>query len=160
MFVLSLYREANNLPTGVCQGSWRYKGQLLMTSNSLISLPVDTPAVLRDLRRDGYAIAQLPSNSSFSQSKVRLLVARTHRSRHCSDSVRYQRDFCRGDVAPGTRARDPLLPSGLNTGTRAFPHKPVLCRIMAWTPDFIASSPISLRDARMMGWSFPANHEI
>jgi hypothetical protein len=62
MFVLSLYREANNLPTGVCQGSWRYKGQLLMTSNSLISLPVDTPAVLRDLRRDGYAIAQLPSN--------------------------------------------------------------------------------------------------
>jgi hypothetical protein len=29
------------------------------------------------------------------------LVARTHRSRHCSDSVRYLRHFCRADEASG-----------------------------------------------------------
>ena len=62
MFVLSLYREADHLPAGICQGVWRFKGQVLMTSNSLASLPVDAPAVLQDLQRDGYAITRLPSN--------------------------------------------------------------------------------------------------
>ena len=33
-----------------------------MTSNSLASLPVDAPAVLQDLQRDGYAITRLPSS--------------------------------------------------------------------------------------------------
>jgi hypothetical protein len=62
MFVLSLYRDADHLPTGICQGTWRYKGQLSMTSHSLASLPIDAATVLRDLQRDGYTIMRLPSN--------------------------------------------------------------------------------------------------
>ena len=61
-FALSLDREPDNLPAGVCHGFWRYKGQLAMTSRSLASLAVDTPAVMRDLQQDGYTIVRLPRN--------------------------------------------------------------------------------------------------
>ena len=40
-------------------------------------------------------------------------VARTHRSRHCSDSVCFLRYFYRPDEAPGRRTIDPTLPEAL-----------------------------------------------
>jgi hypothetical protein len=62
MFVLSLYRDPDHLPTGICQDAWRYKGQLSMTSHSLASLPIDAATVLRGLHRDGFAVVRLPRN--------------------------------------------------------------------------------------------------
>jgi hypothetical protein len=35
------------------------------------------------------------------------LLAPTHRSRHCTDSVCYLRDFCRADEASGMPLHDP-----------------------------------------------------
>jgi hypothetical protein len=83
MFVLSLYREGDNLPAGACQGAWRYKGQLRMTTDSLATLPVDAQAVLSDLQRDGYAIARLPSNLIiFPKASARHLPSGQHTRRN------------------------------------------------------------------------------
>ena len=60
VFALTLFRDAHNVPIGVCAGTWRFKGQLSLTLQSLSSLPVDAPTVLGELVREGYAIVRLP----------------------------------------------------------------------------------------------------
>ena len=52
-------------------------------------------------------------------------LARTHRSRNCSASVRYQRDFCRADVVPGRRTIVEL-PGGISPpGAPRTVHDPL-----------------------------------
>jgi hypothetical protein len=62
MFALTLYRDGHNIPAGVCAGTWRLKGQLSLTLQSLSSLPLDASAVLGELALEGYAIVRLPED--------------------------------------------------------------------------------------------------
>ena len=58
---LTLYRSGDNLPLSPCQGSWGYRGRLLMTQQSLATLPLDVAAALAQLRANGLFFARLSS---------------------------------------------------------------------------------------------------
>ena len=61
LHALTLYRSGDNLPPHQCHGSWGYRGRLLMTEQSLATLPLDVTAALAQLRADGLFIARFSS---------------------------------------------------------------------------------------------------
>jgi hypothetical protein len=58
---LTLYRAAHNLPAGSCTGRWVFRAQLLMTPQSLATIPIDSNAAMADLRQHGYHLTRIPS---------------------------------------------------------------------------------------------------
>jgi hypothetical protein len=61
LHALTLYRTGHSLPADACHGSWRYCGQLLMTEQSLATLPLDVATAIAQLRNDGLFVARLSS---------------------------------------------------------------------------------------------------
>jgi len=61
LHALTLYRSGENLPAHTCNGSWRYRGRLLMTQQSLATLPLDVGAAIAQLRADGLFFARFSS---------------------------------------------------------------------------------------------------
>jgi len=61
LHALTLYRSGDNLPPHTCQGSWSYRGRLLMTQQSLATLPIDVPTAIAQLRADGLFLARFSS---------------------------------------------------------------------------------------------------
>ena len=61
LHALTLYRSGDNLPPHQCQGSWRYRGRLLVTEQSLATLPLDVAAALAQLRANGRFFARFSS---------------------------------------------------------------------------------------------------
>jgi hypothetical protein len=61
LYALSLYRSGDNLPVDMCSGRWAYRTKLLMTEQSLATLPVDTVSVIAELQVDGYSLVRLSS---------------------------------------------------------------------------------------------------
>jgi len=61
LYAFSLYRSGNNLPVDACAGAWQYRGRLLMTQQSLGTLPIDVPAAMAELRMNGLFLVQLSS---------------------------------------------------------------------------------------------------
>jgi hypothetical protein len=58
---LTLYRSGDNLPPCIgCQ--WIFRGKLLMTHQSLATLPLDVEAAMAGLSVDGYYLARFRSN--------------------------------------------------------------------------------------------------
>jgi hypothetical protein len=58
-YALSLYRSGENLPDDT--GAWQYRGCLLMTKQSLGTLPIDLTAAMAELRSNGFFLIQLSS---------------------------------------------------------------------------------------------------
>ena len=61
LYAFSLYRSGDNLPVDACAGAWQYRGRLLMTQQSLGTLPIDVPAAMAELRMNGLFLVQLGS---------------------------------------------------------------------------------------------------
>jgi hypothetical protein len=61
LYALTLYRSGDNLPADVCAGSWTYRARLLMTKQSLETLPLDAEAVMADLKAHGFVITRFSS---------------------------------------------------------------------------------------------------
>jgi mannose/fructose/N-acetylgalactosamine-specific phosphotransferase system component IIC len=61
LYGLSLYSSGGNLPVDACAGAWHYRGRLLMTKQSLGTLPIDVPAAMAELRTAGLFLIQLSS---------------------------------------------------------------------------------------------------
>jgi hypothetical protein len=61
LHALTLYRSGDNLPADACAGAWHYRGRLLMTEQSLGTLPIDVPAAMAELRTKGLSLIQLSS---------------------------------------------------------------------------------------------------
>ena len=61
LYALTLYRSGDNLPADVCAGSWVYRTRLLLTKQSLETLPMDSHAAMAALIRDGLFLARLSS---------------------------------------------------------------------------------------------------
>jgi hypothetical protein len=61
LYALTLYRSGENLPADVCAGSWVYRTKLLLTKQSLESLPVDSDAAMAELTKHGLFLARLSS---------------------------------------------------------------------------------------------------
>ena len=59
LYALSLYRSGENLPDDATD--WHYRGRLLMTKQSLGTLPIDLPAAMAGLRMNGLFLIQLSS---------------------------------------------------------------------------------------------------
>ena len=59
LYALSLYRSGENLPADA--GAWHYRGSLLMTKQSLGTLPIDLSAAMTELRMNGLFLIQLSS---------------------------------------------------------------------------------------------------
>jgi hypothetical protein len=59
LYALSLYRSGENLPDDAA--AWHYRGCLLMTKQSLGTLPIDVPAAMVQLRVNGLSLIQLSS---------------------------------------------------------------------------------------------------
>jgi hypothetical protein len=58
-YALTLYRSGDNLPA--CDGHWSYKARLLMSRQSLQTLPLDTDAAMADLEEHGVFLARFSS---------------------------------------------------------------------------------------------------
>jgi hypothetical protein len=61
LHALTLYRAGNNLPLHVCDGSWQYRGRLLLNAQSLATFPLDVAAAIAELRDHGLFVARLSS---------------------------------------------------------------------------------------------------
>lgn len=61
LHALTLYRSVDNLPVNSCHGSWRYRGRLLLTQQSLATLSLDVAAAIVELRTNGLFIARFGS---------------------------------------------------------------------------------------------------
>jgi len=61
LYALSLYCSGGNLPVAACADAWHYRGRLLMTKQSLGTLPIDVPAAMAELRTAGLFLLQLSS---------------------------------------------------------------------------------------------------
>lgn len=61
LHALTLYRAGDNLPAHVCDGGWRYRGRLLLNSQSLGTLAVDVAAAIAELRAHGLFLARFSS---------------------------------------------------------------------------------------------------
>lgn len=59
LYALTLYRSGENLPNE--GGAWQYRGRLLMTRQSLETLPIDVSAAMAELRINGLFLIQLSS---------------------------------------------------------------------------------------------------
>jgi hypothetical protein len=61
LYALTLYRSGDNLPAEECEGSWIYRAKLLMTRQSLETLPLDANAAIAALKEHGFFLARLRS---------------------------------------------------------------------------------------------------
>jgi hypothetical protein len=61
VYALTLYRSGDNLPVDACAGSWVYRASLLLTKQSLATLPIDSDAAMAALMSDGLFLAHLSS---------------------------------------------------------------------------------------------------
>ena len=61
LYALTLYRSGDNLPANACAASWVYRTRLLLTKQSLETLPMDSHAAMAALIRDGLFLARLSS---------------------------------------------------------------------------------------------------
>jgi len=61
LHALTLYSSGDNLPVNSCRGSWRYRGRLLLTQQSLATLPLDVSAAIAELRTNGLFFARFGS---------------------------------------------------------------------------------------------------
>jgi hypothetical protein len=61
LHALTLYSAGDNLPTHLCDGSWRYRGRLLLNSQSLATLPLNVAAATAELRAHGLFVARFSS---------------------------------------------------------------------------------------------------
>jgi len=51
----------DNLPGDACPGSWIYRARLLLTKQSLATLPIDSNAAMASLMKDGLFLARFRS---------------------------------------------------------------------------------------------------
>ena len=61
LYALTLYRSGDNLPAEECEASWIYRAKLLMTRQSLETLPLDPEAAIADLKEHGFFLARFSS---------------------------------------------------------------------------------------------------
>jgi hypothetical protein len=61
LYALTLYRSGENLPTDACQGRWHYRGELMMTRQSLGTLPLNPSRAIAELRTNGLFLARFGS---------------------------------------------------------------------------------------------------
>jgi len=61
LYALTLYRSGENLPADVCVGSWVYRTKLLLTKQSLQTLPIDADAAMASLMKEGVFLARFRS---------------------------------------------------------------------------------------------------
>ena len=61
LYALTLYRSGDNLPADACAGSWVYRARLLLTKQSLETLPIDFDAAMATLMRDGFSLVRFSS---------------------------------------------------------------------------------------------------
>ena len=61
LHALTLYRSGESLQAHACNGSWRYRGRLLLTQQSLATLPLDAAAAIAQLRANGLFFARFNS---------------------------------------------------------------------------------------------------
>lgn len=62
LHALTLYRSGDNLPVQTCgEGQWIYKARLLLTKQSLDTLPLDAETAIEELKRHGLFLARLSS---------------------------------------------------------------------------------------------------
>jgi hypothetical protein len=62
LHALTLYRSGKNLPAQACEGSWTYRARLLLTRQSLETLPLDAEAAVTELRKHGIYLARFSSS--------------------------------------------------------------------------------------------------
>ena len=58
---LTLYRSGDNLPANVCLGSWVYRARLMLTKQSMETLPIDADAAMAALMKDGLYLVRFSS---------------------------------------------------------------------------------------------------
>jgi hypothetical protein len=58
---LTLYRSGDNLPADVCVGSWVYRATLMLTKQSMETLPIDADAAMAALMKDGLYLVRFSS---------------------------------------------------------------------------------------------------
>ena len=58
LHALTLYRSGDNLPSDTCDGNWIYRARLLMTKQSLDTLPLDSDAAIAELKQHGLFLAR------------------------------------------------------------------------------------------------------
>jgi len=61
MHALTLYRSGNNIASGDCPERWFYRGRLLLTRQSLGTLPIDADTAMSVLQQDGVYMVRLSS---------------------------------------------------------------------------------------------------
>jgi hypothetical protein len=61
LYALTLYRSGDNLPPDACDSGWRIRTRLLLTKQSLETLPLDAEAALKELRKHGMFLARFSS---------------------------------------------------------------------------------------------------
>jgi hypothetical protein len=61
LHVLTLYRSGNNISSGDCPKRWIYRGRLLLTRQSLGTLPIDTHTAMSALQQHGIYMVRLSS---------------------------------------------------------------------------------------------------
>jgi hypothetical protein len=62
LYALTLYRSGDNVPAGACgEGTWQFKARLLLTKQSLDTLPLDAVAAMDQLTQHGYFLARFSS---------------------------------------------------------------------------------------------------
>src|SRR5262245_5581980 len=62
LYALTLYRSGQNLPAEACEGSWTYRAKLLLTKQSLETLPLDAGAAVTELKKHGIYLARFSSS--------------------------------------------------------------------------------------------------
>ena len=69
LYALTLYSSGDNIPRDDCEGQWQYRGTLLLTMQSLATLPIDAQADMAELRQLGYHMVRLSSDIIFRQKR-------------------------------------------------------------------------------------------
>jgi hypothetical protein len=59
MHALTLYRSGNNVTSGDCPEQWVYRGRLLLTRQSLGTLPIDADSAMSALQQHGVYMLRL-----------------------------------------------------------------------------------------------------
>ena len=62
LFALTLYRSGDNIPQANCAGRWIYRAKLLLTRQSLSTLPIDADTATIALQQYGIYMVRLSSN--------------------------------------------------------------------------------------------------
>jgi hypothetical protein len=67
LYALTLYSSGGNIPRSNCEAHWQYRGTLLLTMQSLATLPIDAQIAMAELRQLGYHMVRLSSDIIFRQ---------------------------------------------------------------------------------------------